>query len=708
MEWVVILALGLVSVITLILGFLAIIQRRSDPVAWSFAIIMLAAAGWSGGIAVYYSAQDSAAITDWAVRIYYIAAALIALAILYLALSIRKRTEKVHIWVYLLLSLPFLGIAAGFIFAPEIFIQSTQPGSVTLNLTGYFVYASYFLVYYGSALLLLASNVRKARGMERARLKYLLIGYAIGGAIGMTFNLILPALGNYEYIWAGPLGLFIFVPMVYVTIVKYGLFDIRQAAARTTAYVSALAIIAVVYAFIITLLSNVIASNIIAQTLIILAAALSFQPVKLFFDHVTDAIFYKNTYHASEFYAAFNEQLTSTTDLKVLLKRTSELIRNTLKAQQTFLFVYTGEKQHITVGTDSYSKLPSADALLLSHYPEDVIVVDAPGVPLGINKMLLSHKITLVMKLKSGNDVMGYLCLGNHLTSHFSSRDLKVLETITDSLSIAIQNAVSVNEVRELNDTLQQRIDNATHELRRSNSQLQRLDESKDEFISMASHQLRTPLTSIKGYISMLMEGDVGEVTKEQKHVLNEAFVSSERMVRLISDFLNVSRLQTGKFVIEKHPIDLALLVQRELDGLESSASARGMKFIYKVPKNIPILELDENKIQQVVMNFSDNAIYYSKDKGKIIVSLKKVSDFVEFTVEDNGIGVPKEDQDRLFNKFVRASNARKVRPDGTGVGLFLAKKVIDDHGGTIIFSSVEGKGSTFGFRLPIPKTAKK
>ena len=269
---------------------------------------------------------------------------------------------------------------------------------------------------------------------------------------------------------------------------------------------------------------------------------------------------------------------------------------------------------------------------------------------------------------------------------------------------IAIENALAVQEVKDLNESLEQRISAATKELRRSNAELQKLDEAKDEFISMASHQLRTPLTSIKGYISMIMEGDVGKVSKDQAHLLEEAFISSERMVRLIGDFLNVSRLQTGKFVIDKHPVDLAKLVESELEALESNASSRNLTFVYKKPANVPLLDLDENKIQQVIMNFADNAIYYSKESSKITVSLKVSGDWAEFKVKDTGIGVPKEQQERLFNKFFRATNARQQRPDGTGVGLFLAKKVIDAHEGEIIFSSTENKGSTFGFRLPIEK----
>lgn len=302
---------------------------------------------------------------------------------------------------------------------------------------------------------------------------------------------------------------------------------------------------------------------------------------------------------------------------------------------------------------------------------------------------------------------MGLLCFGEHKNSDYAKRDIRVMETITDELSIAIQNALSIQEVKDINATLQQRIDAATKELRASNAQLQKLDEAKDEFISMASHQLRTPLTSIKGYISMLVEGDVGAVTKEQKHLLEEAFLSSERMVRLIGDFLNVSRLQTGKFVIEKKPVNLAALVASEIEALESNAATRNLKFVYKRPTHFPELMIDENKFQQVIMNFADNAIYYSKEGSKIAVGLREVDGFVEFTVKDTGIGVPAAQQDQLFSKFFRATNARQQRPDGTGVGLFLAKKVIDAHGGTVVFESKEGKGSTFGFRLPVKKLLK-
>lgn len=264
-----------------------------------------------------------------------------------------------------------------------------------------------------------------------------------------------------------------------------------------------------------------------------------------------------------------------------------------------------------------------------------------------------------------------------------------------------------VEEKSNPDDELQKQIDAATAELRKANIELQRLDDGKDEFVSMASHQLRTPLTSIKGYLSMVLEGDAGELNREQRKLLEEAFTSSERMVRLIGDFLNVSRLQNGKFTIDRSAqVNLADLVEQEIDNVDEIAKSRGIGIAYHKPAGFPVLYLDEDKMRQVVMNYLDNAVYYSPESKTITVRLYKNEGTVVLEVIDRGMGVPKGMQKRLFTKFFRAKNAQKQRPDGTGIGLYLAKMVITGHGGRIIFESTEGKGSMFGFRLPIKKLA--
>lgn len=270
---------------------------------------------------------------------------------------------------------------------------------------------------------------------------------------------------------------------------------------------------------------------------------------------------------------------------------------------------------------------------------------------------------------------------GVESVSEFKS---SLAERIASSLSMAISSSELLHQIRE------------------TNKKLMALDEAKDEFISMASHQLRTPLTTIKGYLSMIIEGDMGKISKEQKTVLNNAFTSSQRMVYLISDLLNVSRLNTGKFIIEKADVDLIKVVADEVASLEQHFAAKNLEYDYIHPEAMPIMQLDEGKLRQVIMNFIDNAIYYTPEGGDIEIRLDVSDKQVEFRVIDSGIGVPKAAQAKLFAKFFRADNAQKVRPDGTGLGLFLARKVVIGHGGAIIFKSKEGEGSTFGFSLPL------
>lgn len=437
----------------------------------------------------------------------------------------------------------------------------------------------------------------------------------------------------------------------------------------------------------------------------VLVAALLSRTIRKHFEKGLQTLFRRPTYTLDIFYRNLSRTLAETSDIKALLGKAAGLIGEAINSRTVSFFAYYGDSR-VIVGVPKATNLPLQDAHLLDDYTRlhKIAVRTNKVSDIVVRRLLISHGVHILLALRYERITVGYLLVGPKNKGKYSLGDVKMLEMIADELAVAIQNALSVHAVKDLNDSLEQRIAFATKELRASNQQLQKLDEAKDEFISMASHQLRTPLTSIKGYISMLLEGDVGTVSGDQKQVLNQVFMSSERMVRLISDFLNVSRLQTGKFVIERRPVDLAVLVEREIDGLVSSAQSRNMSFIYKKPKNIPLIDLDENKIQQVVMNFADNAIYYSKEGDKIKILLKKAGDRVEFRVKDSGIGVPPDEQNKLFGKFFRATNARKARPDGTGVGLFLAKKVVEDHGGKIIFESIEGQGSTFGFSLPLPK----
>lgn len=612
-------------------------------------------------------------------------------------------------------------IFSAFIFAnPEHFMlfTITQSGfnDIVVDSYWYTVYTVYFNIAFTITFGGFYLNSRSAKGSGRKQLLYIFYGTLLAAGFSLVTNLMMPLFGNAALIWLGPTWSLFYVGTVSVAIIKHQLFDVKLAAVRSAAYTLSLITLAVVYYLAAYLTSSLFiqgeATNTISLSpvniLLALLLVMIFQPIKRFFDRVTDDIFYRGNYNSEEFFASLSKLLSSTIDLRGLLERASKEMSDTFKTEQAMFFLYyTSEvEHHMSAGTRGHARFPLYDARMLDEFvakaDDPLIITELLGDEvIGIKRMLTSHRVALVMPLRREDKIVGYVMLGEKKSGGFSKRDLSVLQATSDELVIAIQNALSLHEVKELNATLQQRINVATRELRSSNAQLKHLDEIKDEFISMASHQLRTPLTGVRGYLSMVLDGDGGNVTPKQQKLLTEAFDSSERMVRLIADFLNVSRLQSGKFIIDKQQVNLTDMVHQEVNNLKVIAGMRHIKFREKILKDDVFINADESKMRQVIMNFIDNAIYYSKPNSTIIINLERVKNDVAFTVVDTGIGVPEADQNKLFNKFYRADNARKKRPDGTGVGLYMARRVIAGHDGSIIFSSREGRGSTFGFRMP-------
>ena len=705
------------------LGLVVLARDWRQLVNRVFFVLTLTVGLWDIGIGAFILVNSNVEAFAWA-QLFYASALLLVLLLVYFAqtfpniksLSSRSAT---------LFALPVFILVTLIYLQPEFLIAKLYGTElnkgVTVNLVQYFVYSLVIITYFAVSLMTLFMKSRKLKSGYHRQAWWFFVAGSVTATIGLWFDLILPHwLSNYSLVWVGPLATTVFAVSCAISIIRYGLFDIRQATMRAIAYILTLITLSVIYYALALFLSNIIlrvqteAGVVVSPISIGLALVLAFvfQPIKHFFDKITNLIFYREVYSVEEFFARLTKRLSIITGLNVLLQYSSSEIRNTLKASFGAFYIYQIEKPSVYIATDKRKKLPKDDAEMLDIYVlnnrKEIIITEqlTETSELNLKKMLDSHRIALVLPITKDSIITGYLFLGEHLSSQYTSRDTRALLTIADELTIAIQNALSVQQIRELNESLQHRVDVATKELRSSNAMLRRLDKAKDDFISMASHQLRTPLTSIKGYISMVREGDVGKITKDQDQMLGEAFASSERMVHLINDFLNVSRLQTGRFLIDKRPVDLAKVIEQELDSLVTNAKSRNLVFIYTPPKNFPLLNLDEDKMRQVIMNFSDNSIYYSIEGTKVRVKLAVQGKEAVFTVTDTGIGVPHAEQSQLFNKFYRASNARRQRPDGTGVGLYLAKKVINAHDGKVIFESVENKGSTFGFKLPIEALA--
>ena len=558
---------------------------------------------------------------------------------------------------------------------------------------------------------------RKAVGKVKQQIKLIYIASIIlWGVVPLTNFGITLVTQTLFFTKISPLYTLTFSSIIAYAIVAQKLFDIRAAVARSVGYLAVIIGITLVYGVglfgVIDVLFRGANNEILRQVLsviLITPLALQFQRTKQFIDRATNRLFYRDAYDSQEVLDRMGGVVVSKIELYHILRSTRTILSSALKASYVEFILIKNDKIYFEA-QESPHMLPERLVLgeSIRQQRKDMLIVDEMKKAGYLNQQFIDARVTISLRLKTQDQIVGYILFGDKRSGDiYTVQDRKLLEILAKQLSVSIQNALLFEEIQNFNVTLQAKVNEATRNVRTANEKLKALDESKDDFISMASHQLRTPLTSVKGYLSLVLEGDAGKVTKLQKEMLDQAFTSSQRMVYLIADLLNVSRIKTGKFIIESRPVDLSKLVSEELLQLSSTIKSHELTLEYQPPANFPVLALDETKVRQVVMNFADNAIYYTPPGGKVKIELIDKPSSIEFRVIDNGLGVPKAEQPHLFTKFYRAANARKARPDGTGLGLFMAKKVIVAQGGALIFNSVEGKGSTFGFSFSKADLAK-
>lgn len=226
------------------------------------------------------------------------------------------------------------------------------------------------------------------------------------------------------------------------------------------------------------------------------------------------------------------------------------------------------------------------------------------------------------------------------------------------------------------------------------------LEQAKDEFVSLVSHQLRTPLTAIRLFVEMVLDEQVGKLNPEQRDYLDKVDISTNRMIQLVGDFLNTSRIELGRLRVEPVPTKIEELVQSHISEVQPLADQKDITITFK-PHKLPEVSLDPSLYGQVVHNLLTNAIRYTKNGGNVSVSLQKNSKGYQLDVSDNGIGIPKGAEGKLFQRFFRADNAIKVEGEGSGLGLYLIKKIVELSHGKIWFESTEGKGTTFHVIIP-------
>lgn len=338
--------------------------------------------------------------------------------------------------------------------------------------------------------------------------------------------------------------------------------------------------------------------------------------------------------------------------------------------------------------------------LLVSEFAENGVLLALLLHPSALPALIRSQGV-IVDFAQSGVVVLIYLLIGffsGSVARTLASREADLRREVLEEEAMVKKLSSLTHDFEQSSRMLVRR----DIELTIANEHMQALDTMKSEIISVAAHQLRTPLSGMKWMMKMLLVGDVGAISPAQRELLERGYESNERLIRLVNDMLAVDRLESGRVKYVFVPVQLQSLIEKVVADLLSAATEKNVHIITKLAPDVPKLYLDPERITDLLNNLIDNAVKYSMGEGTVTVSLVKAAESASIIVSDQGIGIPTTDQAHVFSRFFRGSNAMRHQTEGSGLGLSIAQNVVLRHGGKIWFESTEGAGATFVVQLPI------
>lgn len=392
--------------------------------------------------------------------------------------------------------------------------------------------------------------------------------------------------------------------------------------------------------------------------------------------------------------------ISDITELKRLQKNLEKLVEEKTKELQEKIKELEEKKTDIEIARKKAEEEKNKTSLIIQNFTDGILVFDKKE-----KISLINPQITTFFRIKPSE------LIGKSLDDLSKISDLNPLvEVLKKETKKIFRKEVQIKENLILEITSVSLTKNGEnfgklvilHDITREKT----IERIKTEFVSISAHQLRTPLSAIKWTLHMILEGDLGPINIEQKEFLEKIYKSNERMINLINDLLDVSRIEEGRYIYHLTWVDLSQVVDSVINMFEDEIKKKDLRVLFQKPfQKTPKVLVDEEKIKLAIQNLLENSIKYTRKNGEILIFLEPLKKEIKFSIKDNGLGIPKNQQWRVFSKFFRGSNVIQIEPDGTGLGLFITKNIIEAHGGKIWFESEEGKGTTFYFTLPFEKT---
>ena len=723
------LLLSVVSIINFSLGVIVLRNRSvQQRVRYSFVIFSFITALW-----VFVNLMTGLSQAPfWVWSMYSTGALLSTSALIWVSFLVKKTIQKLHFIFIVLCGIIFFCLS----YTPLIIyeIRSVTLGGFEGEVGPLFSIYTFYIA--GTLIITVFRVINKffhSFGIEKTRFLYVTFGVIIFASVSLIGSFILPIFGTLKFLPFDTLSSVIFLFLVTYAIIRYRLMNVKRVITRSLLFSLVVLIISSAFTAGTLLASRVFdktdtGARIGVNIAVAIIVVLFLNPIKNFLAKITDKIFFKGQVDYQMVTQRMSDLIAATLERDQLLGTCATTLANELKIKKnTILFCNSALKSAVlyysnqpsqnsaaveSIKTHLFNEYSSIISFFTEHTEikvreeeerkaEDLPASDYQRELTAIVRELEARDISVVVPVLSEHGEHAFVFLSDKQSGDiYDNRDINLLELLRSQLTSALEKSRLYEDVKQFNIRLRLKVKEATAKLRVANSHLRELDKAKTLFLSVASHQLRTPLAGIKGFLSMILDGDFGELQKQVREILEDVYANSNRLIRLVNTFLNVSRIEAGRISLMRDNHDLVPMGKKVVNELQFTAQDKGLALTFETNKDEIVANVDLDKIEDVVINLTDNAIKYTA-AGTIIVRLIDKGDKVRIEVQDTGEGLEAKEIKTLFHKFVRGERGLHTHTDGSGLGLYIAKRVAEMHNGEIgVTSDGIGKGCIFWFEV--------
>jgi len=714
------------AAVSFILSWIIFRRSQKNKVNISFALFTFFLGLWAFCFYFYFYPIILSRLM-WIKLVYFISLLILPPALYFISCFPIRRMESLFLIGVFYTTLVFPLIWLLFftdLWVREVIIYPLGPQTVTgVGYIFYFLFVGIIAVF---GFYNLIKNYLLTRGVLKTQLKFILLGIFSFAIPTIIVDIVLPLIsGNSRYFWLSPVFAIFFISATTYSITRYRLMDIRVVIGKGVVYFLSFILIVIfglLLLFLNSRLNQPVPVNITASFILIIGILL-FQPIFRFFEKFASKYFYYTFYSYQTVLTDLGKKLTQVLESEKLSSLIANTLIDTMKLDRAVILLRNSdgsyeiqknigfrEENGISLVKDNFLTIWLEKTQKPLIYEELFLIIRDTTEEiekerlkkLGENMKRIEAALCLPLFIEE--KIVGMIVLGNKISGEpYSVQDIELLTTLSNQASIALQNAKSYSEVKGFSQKLEKEIEKATKELREAYEELKKLDKAKSEFISIASHQLRTPLTAVKGYLSMILEGSYGKIPEKTQRPMENVYQSNERLIKLVNDILNVTRIETGGLEMKFEKSSLEEVINTVVEELKGTADQKGIFLKFEKPKEpLPKILIDKDKIRQVILNVIDNAIRYT-NKGGVTIKCKMQNAKCKIEVSDTGEGMTKEELSKLFESFSRGVAGTRLYTEGVGLGLYIARKLIEMHDGKIWAESQgPGKGSVFYIELPL------